>query len=1085
MSNYAALIVRQYGEGRIAVITDRVSGYKTYHGANPVTFWRQMLEWTAQRFEKEPLNIALVDNADQRALESLRELHQIRVTSLTLQDVAKRDLSPFHLLYVSGLPEEVSNDVHTRLETYVAGGGGLFIENPNRGSENINILTSMDNVYIDVTDRPLQEDAYWTSIGISHYMHYPTARVGFYSTLKPTDFGTEWSILMSDVETTTIASNAESATITTDSNLGAEFGLSYVASMIKGIAIVEEEVGFGVSSSSSSIDSSSSSSSSSFEDPTAWTFCDNIVAYWKLNEDNDSPAVWEDTGDFNLMGTLYNGTQPIYTSSRHSTGAVNGALSLDGSGHYIKTSSTPKLNFASGFDDAPWSISFWVKPSNMDLDGRFVIAKKNVWAIYLQNERVNFELYSGSTTRFASTALKSVKNDQWNNITITYDGSLYGIKMYHNGINEIVSSFDSGGTYNGVNDFNSAISMGTSQNVYYLGCLLDNILVVDKVLNKIEVESINNQNQGTEECEGIYYYLSSSSSSSSVSSSSSSSSIDSSSSTSFSSNSSSSSSSSISSSSSSSSSSMSSLSSTSESSPSSGGVSESSSSYGYTSSSSSFGQSSSSSSVGHSSSSSSSLDSSSSSSHPTLCDAYAQLVPVMTSNTAPAPYVASTDFFVSVVPTMLGNNTAPAPYVASASFDDNMAWKVFHPHDASHWFSSYDEDVSDIGEWVKIDLGTAKTIVHYKLGTLGHDNDSDQTGTLNGWSMQGSNDDLSWTTLHSVTNAMGTWEPKWYWWGYSNSASELNTYSDIGNTTAYRYYRIVIDQDPYAFFKSSSIYNWQLSEQEADSSTVYLAFDNDYSTRAENLLNHLQIDLGVGNEAIVNSYLLDCIGGVIDISNVPVSWIFQGSPNDINWIDLDTQTNIWGESSYRRLCFSDIGNYTSYRYYRVRFTEALWLETAPTQYGVKEFKLSVEPVLPTTTTTTTLTTPTTTTTTTTAGPVCTTLTLCQAPVTGVPYDPICTYVSSWSIHNVPVSLGCSLWATYYRPPVSILNDFIFLSSAPISSFPPPSSAYYAIIMLWHADFPDAVGAVLPNSYGITGSCTVPARAPDGAYGVVY
>jgi hypothetical protein len=242
MSNYAALIVRQYGEGRIAVITDRISGFKTCHGANPVTFWRQMLEWTAQRFQKEPLNIALVDNSNQKALSALRELHQIQVTPLTLQDVSKKDISSYHLIYISGLSDEVSIDVYERIESYIESGGGLFIENPNRGGENINILTSIDNVYVESTDKPLQNEAFWTTAGIDHYMYYPTAKVGFFSTLNTSSLGGEWSILMSDIETTSVVSDSTITTeITTDSQVGAEFGMSYVSSMAKGIVTIEDE----------------------------------------------------------------------------------------------------------------------------------------------------------------------------------------------------------------------------------------------------------------------------------------------------------------------------------------------------------------------------------------------------------------------------------------------------------------------------------------------------------------------------------------------------------------------------------------------------------------------------------------------------------------------------------------------------------------------------------------------------------------------------------------------------------------------------------------------------------------------------
>jgi hypothetical protein len=187
--NYAALIVRQYGEGRLSIITDRISGKNTSHGSNSVTFWRQLLEWNGQRFDGESINVGVIDVANNGAFSALRELHMIRAFELTMQDVAKQDLSLYDVLYFSGLPSTVSDDVHNKIEPYVSNGGGVFVESPDRGEENINILTSIDNIYCKSSDKPLQTNAYWTTLGLSDYSYFKEAKVSFVSSLNSTHLG--------------------------------------------------------------------------------------------------------------------------------------------------------------------------------------------------------------------------------------------------------------------------------------------------------------------------------------------------------------------------------------------------------------------------------------------------------------------------------------------------------------------------------------------------------------------------------------------------------------------------------------------------------------------------------------------------------------------------------------------------------------------------------------------------------------------------------------------------------------------------------------------------------------------------------
>jgi len=238
MSNYASLITRRYGDGRILIITDKVGGYNTYHGANSNSFWRKMLEWTAQKYNSELIQLALI-GGDQETLIALENCDRIVVTKITLQDISIDNLSSYHLIYFSGLPLTVSTESLSKIQSVVNSGIGLFIENPNNGGENINVLSSIDSIYVNSSDKPLQSDSYWTSSGISSYIYDKYAKIGFFSTIDQSLLNSNWSVWMSSIPSS--FTNFDSESILTDSIDGAEFGLSYIISMINGIAMVEED----------------------------------------------------------------------------------------------------------------------------------------------------------------------------------------------------------------------------------------------------------------------------------------------------------------------------------------------------------------------------------------------------------------------------------------------------------------------------------------------------------------------------------------------------------------------------------------------------------------------------------------------------------------------------------------------------------------------------------------------------------------------------------------------------------------------------------------------------------------------------
>jgi hypothetical protein len=120
------------------------------------------------------------------------------------------------------------------------------------------------------------------------------------------------------------------------------------------------------------------------------------------------------------------------------------------------------------------------------------------------------------------------------------------------------------------------------------------------------------------------------------------------------------------------------------------------------------------------------------------------IVPVMTADNAPSPYVAS------------ASSTYSGSYPAYAAFDGNAATRWATPS-GTHT------------GWLKIDIGTAKAITGYRILSYSSQSPTD-------WTVQGSNNDSTWTTLDTRTGQQPT---------------TLTTFS-FTNSTAYRYYKLDI-----------------------------------------------------------------------------------------------------------------------------------------------------------------------------------------------------------------------------------------------------------------------------------------------------
>lgn len=127
--------------------------------------------------------------------------------------------------------------------------------------------------------------------------------------------------------------------------------------------------------------------------------------------------------------------------------------------------------------------------------------------------------------------------------------------------------------------------------------------------------------------------------------------------------------------------------------------------------------------------------------------------------------------YKNIVPNMT-SNTSPSPYVVSATHSvDKDAYLVFDGNKFSHIRSSI-LTYMQVPWYLQIDLGqnNEQVVCAYQLECFIY-----AGWTMKAWTLESSNDNSTWTILHSVTGM--TWDYK-------------TTYSfQFENTIAYRYYR--------------------------------------------------------------------------------------------------------------------------------------------------------------------------------------------------------------------------------------------------------------------------------------------------------
>jgi hypothetical protein len=137
---------------------------------------------------------------------------------------------------------------------------------------------------------------------------------------------------------------------------------------------------------------------------------------------------------------------------------------------------------------------------------------------------------------------------------------------------------------------------------------------------------------------------------------------------------------------------------------------------------------------------------------------------------------------INVMPIMTSATTNGITVTESSKLGNNInygGWKVFDGNITNYNNGVWITNATATG-WIKIDFGsTAKNIVKYSIRSR---NTTPTNSAPKAWTFDGSNDGITWTTLHSVANEIG-WSP-----------GQRREYS-FTNTQSYRYYRINITQN--------------------------------------------------------------------------------------------------------------------------------------------------------------------------------------------------------------------------------------------------------------------------------------------------
>jgi hypothetical protein len=320
--------------------------------------------------------------------------------------------------------------------------------------------------------------------------------------------------------------------------------------------------------------------------------------------------------------------------------------------------------------------------------------------------------------------------------------------------------------------------------------------------------------------------------------------------------------------------------------------------------------------------------------------------------------------FTEIGPHDLTSTTSHSPFVVSSSSDQgtNYSWKAFDGK-TDKWLANAATGI------LKIDLGdgNSKVVGSYSVRTT-LESPSETDRSPKNWTLEGSDDNSSWTTLDTVTN-----QTSW-------AKGEIR-YFECDSVLLFRYIRINVtanDGDPsylcieeFSLIESNlpsgdilvlsdailytvgkdrtvadNLSNWLdargdigphdltsytshspiviSASSEEGTNYAWKAFDNSdtskFLTNAAGGVGWLKVDWGAGNSKIIHDYAIQLSADGATFNRGPKDFTLQGSNDDSNWDVIDTVVNQTGWSNREKRFFTCDVELIPYRYLKLNIT---------------------------------------------------------------------------------------------------------------------------------------------------------------------
>ncbi len=498
--DYIGIATRSFGQGRITISTDRLSSWRSTNYGDG--FWRSMFEWVGQKKSIENIKIAIIDSIGVYPPDAIRAISPVSYTTTTIPVISKTsldDLLTFDVLYFIGSPQSITDDIKTKISSYVNKGGGLHIETPSISGE-IEILSGIESINVTDINPPDKNVGNWTDKSASYPARQKDIIFTILNSIEINEFGDEWDILISSVSTIYEKTTPEEKqTIRNGLPYNSSFAATAGVYFKDGVVLVEEEhIGSSESSSSESSWSSDSSSESSWSgdtDERPWVnqytelVAANGVALWNLVTDGvtDNPIVPDGFKNLYNMAIMKKAGLPSSTISNLSplantvsqTSAVEYNLRFNGVNLCAETIPNEFLNL----DE--FSVSLWVKYT--ELKSCVFICKSGIWEIGMDSpfaiyiKRQGFDKYT--------TEEVEIEENAW--VHIVVNAAVSGTaEIYINSV--LCSCVATNEPLSALNPASSPLVIGSTGaygDKFFQG-EMSKIIVLNRVVSPEEVETL-------------------------------------------------------------------------------------------------------------------------------------------------------------------------------------------------------------------------------------------------------------------------------------------------------------------------------------------------------------------------------------------------------------------------------------------------------------------------------------------------------------------------------------------------------------------------------------------------------------------